>query len=299
MIVSVRGLVKIYEDGTIALNGVDLSVERSEVCIVAGPNGAGKTTLLRIISGELKPTKGEVSVLSLNPARDRARLLRRVGVLPQEYELYEDLTVWEHLYYLAILKGLSLQEARREARRVIELLELEEVTGRLVRSLSGGLKRRVALAQALIGDNELLLLDEPMAGLDPESRRRVARILEDLRGEGVTVIVTTHYLDEIGKFADSVVVLKRGKVVRRAPVDVILGELGYNIKLEVPATRSILGRIPEGVKYAVAEGKLVFWLNEADLVRVLSALDVEAIRSARIERPTLDDAYLELISRGG
>jgi len=155
--VSVRGLVKVYSGGVVALDGVDLSVEYGEACMVVGPNGAGKTTLLRIISGELRPTGGEVSVLSMDPFRDRDKLLRRVGVLPQEYELYEDLTVWEHVYYLAVLKGLGLQEARSEARRVVELLDLEEVKNTLVRNLSGGLKRRVALAQALVGSNELLV----------------------------------------------------------------------------------------------------------------------------------------------
>ena len=298
MAVSVRGLVKVYSGGVVALDGVDLSVGYGEACMVVGPNGAGKTTLLRVISGELRPTAGEVSVLSMDPFRDRDKLLRRVGVLPQEYELYEDLTVWEHIYYLAVLKGLGIQEARSEARRVVELLDLEEVKNTLVRNLSGGLKRRVALAQALVGGNELLLLDEPMVGLDPESRRRVTMILEGLRREGVTMIVTTHYLDEIGRFADSVVVLKRGKVVRRAPPDAILRELGYTVKLELPAGRHVLERIPGGVRYTVSGGRIVLWLSSGEeLARVLAVLDPETVRSARIERPTLDDAYLELVSR--
>lgn len=199
---------------TRALDGVSFDVSDG-VTGLLGPNGAGKTTLLRILATVLAPDQGTVRMLGLDPAvgNDRIRIRRRLGYLPQEPGFQRGFSVFAFIDYVAILKEMNSSRSRHEeVRRVIEAVDLTSVSGKRIRALSGGMRRRVALAAALLGDPSLLILDEPTAGLDPEQRLRF-RELVSVAGEGRAVVLSTHQTEDVAALCRDVVVLHQGRVL--------------------------------------------------------------------------------------
>jgi ABC-2 type transport system ATP-binding protein len=195
--VLVNGVTKSF-GRTTALDGVDLEAGPG-VTGLLGPNGAGKTTLLRMIATVLAPDRGTVTLLGRDPSRpeDRTRVRRRLGYLPQEAGFHRGFTVFEFVDYVAILKEMTDRRPRHdEVRRVIALAGLEPVSGKRIRALSGGMRRRVGLAQALLGDPDLLVLDEPTVGLDPEQRLRFREMISHA-GEGRTVVLSSHQTEDV------------------------------------------------------------------------------------------------------
>jgi len=187
----VRGLVKQYADGTRANRGIDLDVRSGEVVAVLGPNGAGKTTFLRQLTTELRPSGGTIRVFGIDVVAEPQRAKRLMGITPQEAGMFESLTVREHLQLFARLKGLARRAADAATTEVIALLALSEHERRSVGSLSGGLRRRILIGLALLGDPPLLVLDEPTTGLDPASRRTVWSVLRQIVQQGTTVVLST------------------------------------------------------------------------------------------------------------
>jgi ABC-2 type transport system ATP-binding protein len=214
---------------TQALAGVTVEVSTG-VTGLLGPNGAGKTTLLRILATVLGPDSGSVRTLGLDPAdaRDRTRIRRSLGYLPQEPGFQRGFSVFEFVDYVAILKELTPARRRHdEVRRVIAAVDLTSVSGKRVRALSGGMRRRVALAAALLGDPQLLVLDEPTAGLDPEQRLRF-RELVSKAGEGRAVLLSTHQTEDVAALCHDVVVLHQGRVLfRGSPSDLAQRATGH------------------------------------------------------------------------
>ena len=214
--IRVADLYKTYKGNVQALRGVDLEIENGLFGLV-GPNGAGKTTLMRILSGLLRPTGGSVEVLGhdVTTARGKQAVKATLGYLPQELGLYPDLTAREFLDYIAILKGLTNKSARR--RQVAELLALvglAEAADRRLKTYSGGMKRRVGVAQALLGDPKLLIVDEPTSGLDPEERVRFRNLLAEMAGRCM-VILSTHIVEDVGQSCTDLAVLDGGRVLFR------------------------------------------------------------------------------------
>jgi ABC-2 type transport system ATP-binding protein len=198
---------------TRALDDVDFEAERG-VSGLLGPNGAGKTTLLRTVATVLAPDRGTVSLLGRNPDRpdERTQIRRRLGYLPQEAGFHRGFTVFAFVDYVAILKEMTDRRARHdEVRRVIALTGLESVSGKRIRALSGGMRRRVGLAQALLGDPELLVLDEPTAGLDPEQRLRFREMISEA-GEGRTVVLSSHQTEDVAALCTRIAVIHQGRV---------------------------------------------------------------------------------------
>jgi ABC-type multidrug transport system ATPase subunit len=225
-------LWKIYSSGTVALRGVSFTLVDESLVILAGPNGSGKTTLVRIIDGEISPSRGLVSIngLSLDAARARGFF----GVMPQEAVLHEYLSVREYLYYLALIQGLSRHEARREVSEVIEDFMLQEYASTRIEHLSGGLKRRVLLAQAFLGSPKILLLDEPTVGLDPEMRVKLWDVVvKYARERGSTIILVTHYIDEVKDIASRVLLLYKGQLVFNGNPRELLSKIGYKYRVQV------------------------------------------------------------------
>jgi ABC-2 type transport system ATP-binding protein len=199
--------------GVAALAGLDLELGPG-ITGLLGPNGAGKTTLIRILATLLAPSAGEVRVNGWRAADagDRVEIRRRLGYLPQDLGLYPRFTVFEFVDYLAILKALDDRADRhRRVRAALEAVELEDLAGRKIRTLSGGMRRRVGIAQAIVADPQLLLLDEPTTGLDPEQRMRFRRLLTGLGGRR-TVVLSTHLVEDVAAICTRVVVLWQGRV---------------------------------------------------------------------------------------
>ncbi len=203
-----RGVVKRYGPAVLAVDGLDLEVRRGECFGLLGPNGAGKTTTVEVLEGLLAPDAGEVEVLGRGWDRDAASLRERLGITLQETHLPDRLTVEE-----VVRLFRSFYRSGRGAGEVIDLVELGEKRKSWVEKLSGGQKQRLAVACALVGDPELLFLDEPTTGLDPHSRRGLWEVLHALRAQGRTVLLTTHYMDEAERLCDRVAVVDRGRVI--------------------------------------------------------------------------------------
>jgi ABC-2 type transport system ATP-binding protein len=214
--ITISQLTKTYGKKVQALRGVDLEIGTGMFGLV-GPNGAGKTTLMRILAGLLRPTKGKVTVFGNDVSTGRGKLAVKsvLGYLPQELGLYPDLTAFEFLEYVALLKGVTSKTERQN--QLAETLDLVGLTGdarRKMRTFSGGMKRRVGIAQALLGHPQLLIVDEPTSGLDPEERVRLRNLLSEMAGR-CTVILSTHIIEDISQSCNDMAVINLGKVLFR------------------------------------------------------------------------------------
>ncbi|MDT7876604.1 MAG: ABC transporter ATP-binding protein [Sulfolobaceae archaeon] len=218
-IIEVEDLWKIYKNGVEALRGISLKVEEGEVFSFLGPNGAGKTTTIKILSCILKPTRGKVRVAGYEVPKDCNKVRNIVSVVPQEFQGFSDLTVRENVKYFA-----KLYKAENKVEEVIESLELKEHENKKFKELSGGLKRRVAIACGIIGNPKIVYLDEPTVGLDPKSRRSIWEIVKKLKEEKITVFLATHYLDEAEKLADRVAVIYKGKIIKLSTPSELINE---------------------------------------------------------------------------
>jgi ABC-2 type transport system ATP-binding protein len=272
--IEVTGLSKAYGSQQ-ALRGIDLTVARGEVFGLLGANGAGKTTTVEILEGYRARDSGSVSVLGHDPGRRSADLRSRVGIVLQSCGTYPHLTVAETVEHWA-----SLYPAPRQVDEVLALAGLEDCAGRRARTLSGGQARRLDFALALVGDPELIFLDEPTTGFDPGARRAAWDVIRALRDLGKTVVLTTHYLDEAQTLADRVAILQGGLILAEGPPD-SLGAARYRV-----AWRGIDGTMEERLT--------------DDPTALLNALTADALaRGERLEelsvtRPSLEDVYLEL-----
>ncbi len=274
--IEVSALRKRYGDYE-AVRGIDITVRRGEVFGLLGPNGAGKTTTVEILEGYRERTSGEVSVLGEDPARRSVGLRRRIGIVLQAGGIYSHITPREALAHWA-----SFYPHPRDVEEVLRLAGLQDKAEVRSRKLSGGQLRRLDFALALVGDPELIFLDEPTTGFDPEARRAAWETIRSLRDLGKTILLTTHYLDEAQELADRVAIVKDGRVLAIGPPR----ELG-------------VGAAHYRVAYRGADGQTVERETD-DPTTLLHELTAEALaRGERLEelsvaRPTLEDVYLEL-----
>jgi ABC-2 type transport system ATP-binding protein len=211
--IETHGLTKRFGEVT-AIEGIDLRIGKGEVFGLLGPNGAGKTTLIRILVGLLSPTSGRAEVLGYDVTRDTNEARRRVALLPQEARTYGELTAWENIAYYAGMYGLDKEEIESRTRRLIRLIGLEERADDQTKDFSGGMKRKVLVARALVLEPEILFLDEPTTGIDVLGARVVRSLLRDLSGEGGrTIVLTTHDLTEVSQLCDRIGILVDGRLV--------------------------------------------------------------------------------------
>jgi ABC-2 type transport system ATP-binding protein len=279
--IEVRGLRKRYGDHE-AVAGIDFSVGRGEVFGLLGPNGAGKTTTVEILEGYRERSAGEVDVLGRDPARRELDLRRRVGIVLQSSGMYRHITVREALEHWA-----HLYPSPRDVDEVIDVAGLQKSEDVRTRRLSGGQLRRLDLALALVGDPELIFLDEPTTGFDPAARRAAWDTVRSLKGLGKTVLLTTHYLEEAQALADRVAIIKDGRILAEgAPADLGAGDsTRYRV-----AWRNGSGLIKE--RETDDPTILLHELTEAALARG------ERLRDLSVTRPSLEDIYLELTEDG-
>jgi ABC-2 type transport system ATP-binding protein len=300
IVISARGLVKRY--GAVeAVRGVDLEVRRGEIFAFLGPNGAGKTTTVEILEGFRRPTAGEVSVLGADPAQAGREWRNRVGAVLQESQPEPGLTVRE---CLALYAGYYA--APRSIDETIALVGLEEQAGTLAEHLSGGQRRRLDVALALVGDPELIFLDEPTTGFDPSARRTAWSVIGGLRALGKTVFLTTHYMDEAENLADRIAVIADGRIVAEGTPQTLGGRdrLAATIRFTPPHGLGVAD-LPQTLRPLVEPGSngVLAIRSETPLRHVRELADWAASRGVDlpdldVRRPTLEDVYLALTGHG-
>ncbi len=305
--VTVRGLVKHYGE-TRALDGVDLEVREGTVMGVLGPNGAGKTTLVRILSTLLAPDAGQATVAGYDVVRQPRQLRRVIGLTGQYASVDEKLPGWENLYLIGRLLDLPRKEARARADELLERFSLTEAARRPARTYSGGMRRRLDLAASMIGRPAVLYLDEPTTGLDPRTRNEVWDEVKSMVGDGVTVLLTTQYMEEAEQLASELTVVDRGKVIANGAVEELKAKVGGRTLRVQPADplqlRPLAGVLDElgitGLATTTVDtgtgSLLVPVLSDEQLTAVVGAVTAHGITISSIttELPSLDEVFLSL-----
>ena len=300
-LIEARGLVKTFGDFT-AVDGIDVEVRRGEVFGFLGPNGAGKSSTMRMIGCVSPPTAGSLRILGMDPGRDGPAIRAKLGVVPQRDTLDEELTVEENVWVYGRYFGLSRSHVKRRGAELLEFAQLSERAGSLVEPLSGGMKRRLTIARALVNDPEILLLDEPTTGLDPQARHVLWDRLFRLKREGVTLVLTTHYMDEAEQLCDRLVVMDHGRIVAEgSPMDLIRAhstrevlELRFDADDHHAHRRDVEGMAS---RIEVLPDRLLLYTDDGE------AAQSEATRrgleplSSLVRRATLEDVFLHLTGR--
>ncbi len=271
--IDVHGLLRRY-GARAAVDGLDLELGRGEALGLLGPNGAGKTTTIRVLSTLAAPDAGSVRVLGLDPVREAAALRARIGVVPQELALYDGLGARENLEFFGRMHGLAGAALARRVEWALELAGLVERASDPVRTFSGGMRRRLNLVTALVHEPELVFMDEPTVGVDPQSRNHVFEMVERLRAEGLTLVYTTHQLGEVERLCDRIVILDAGRAVAR-------GSLAELQRSHAPAqARHARVALDSGVEERLASAGLRFEVEEErpDLEAIFLSLTGRALR---------------------
>ena len=258
--IETRGLTKQF-DRHIAVNDIDLQVAAGEVCGLIGPNGAGKTTLLRMLAAAEEPTTGEIYINGDRLQRDRSHpiLKQRIGFLPDDFPLYDDLTVWDYLDYFARLYNIQQSHRRSRINSVLELVQLTNKRNSLISTLSRGMKQRLSLARTIIHEPLLLLLDEPVSGLDPIARMQFREIIKLLQQAGMTVVISSHVLSDLAELCSWVGIMELGYLVESAPLQELYKRLSRQ-----QIFMSVLGNKLEAL---VSELKNFPWVESWEIVR--------------------------------
>jgi ABC-2 type transport system ATP-binding protein len=301
--ISVRGLRKSFGDVR-ALDGVDLEVLPGTVLGLLGPNGAGKTTAVRVMATLLKPDDGEVCVGGLDAVREATALRERIGLAGQYAAIDENLTGLENLVMVGRLYGMKRAQATTRGRELLERFELTDAADRPAKTYSGGMRRRLDLGAALVAKPPILFLDEPTTGLDPRSRLELWTTIEELVAEGTTVLLTTQYLDEADRLADTIAVIDHGRVIANGTPDELKDRVGgqrLEVRLSTNEEAPIAARAlePMGDEPPRTEGDTVTISVHrrdgliVDAVRRLDEAGVE-VDDITLRRPTLDDVFLAL-----
>ncbi len=300
-LIHARGLTKRF-DKLLAVDAIDLDVERGEAFGFLGPNGAGKTSTMRMIGCVSAPSAGELSVLGMNPVQDGPRIRARLGVVPQADTLDMELRVEENLLTYARYFDIPRDIARRRTRELLEFVQLSDRAKDGVEPLSGGMKRRLTIARALVNEPELLLLDEPTTGLDPQARHLVWDRLYRLKQRGVTIVLTTHYMDEAEQLCDRLVVMDKAKIVASGSPRSLIAQYSTREVLELrfsidapPSLDSKLEGLADRVE--VLPDRVLLYTHDGEAAAAaLHGRGVEP-ESTLVRRSTLEDVFLRLTGR--
>jgi lipooligosaccharide transport system ATP-binding protein len=302
VLIIARDLTKRFGDFT-AVDGIDFELRRGEAFGFLGPNGAGKSSTMRMIGCVSPPTGGTLSILGLDPVSDGPAIRARLGVVPQEDTLDVELTVRENLLIYGRYFGLPRSVIMERAGRLLDFVQLTERAGDQVEPLSGGMKRRLTIARSLINDPEILILDEPTTGLDPQARHVVWDRLFRLKQQGVTLILTTHYMDEAEQLCDRLVVMDGGKIVAEgSPRQLIetystpeVLELRFHVSDHDQAAEKVANTPAERME--VLADRILLYVSDGDAALAgVRGLGLEPLTSL-VRRSTLEDVFLRLTGR--
>ena len=301
-LISARSLTKHF-GSYVAVDGIDFAVQRGEVFGFLGPNGAGKTTTMRMIACVSPVTGGELRVLDMNPVHDGATIRARLGVVPQDDNLDTELTVWDNLLIYGRYFGLPVPVIRERAEELLHFARLDDRRNSRVDPLSGGMKRRLIIARALINRPDLVLLDEPTTGLDPQARHLLWERLYRLKREGVTLVLTTHYMDEAEQLCDRLVIMDQGRIVAEgSPRELIerhstreVVEVRFATPEHQDAALPRLAGVGDRVE-PVADRVLVYTAHGDDTVVRIGEAGVQP-DSVLVRRSSLEDVFLAITGR--
>lgn len=299
-VIEAKSLTRRYGDFT-AVDQLDLAIQRGEVFGLLGPNGSGKTTTILMLLGLTEPTAGEARVLNLNPMRYPLQVKSRVGYLPDSVGFYDNLTAWENLSYIARLNGLPHSEAEQRIGAALERMGLDDVKMKQVGSFSRGMRQRLGVAEILIKQPEIIIMDEPTLGLDPEAAHLFLQIIRDLRAEGITILLSSHLLHQVQAVCDRVGLFHRGRMVLEGRVEELARQVlggAYKVLLSVAAAPSGLEKTLQdlpGVLKVYEEAPGAYVLEATTDLRADAAAAVVSsggrLLSLDVETPNLDDIY--------
>lgn len=296
-----RGLTKKFGDFT-AVDGIDFSVYRGESFGLLGPNGAGKSTTMRIIGATSQRTSGEISILGKDPEKFGPQIRAHLGVIPQKDNLDEQLTVTENLYIYGRYFGLSNKFIKGKIDELLEFAQLEEKRDAKVESLSGGMKRRLTIARALVSDPDILMLDEPTTGLDPQARHILWDRLFRLKEKGVTLVITTHFMDEAEQLCERLIVIDRGKIMAEgSPADLIKRYSSKEV-LEVrfgsDNNETIADKLRDKCdRLEVLPDRILMYAEDAEHTLEEIMRDNLHPKTSLVRRSSLEDVFLRLTGR--
>ncbi|HET9930107.1 MAG TPA: ATP-binding cassette domain-containing protein [Polyangiaceae bacterium] len=291
--------------GKKAVDGVSFSIERGACFGLLGPNGAGKSTLMRLVYGKGRRAPdppSRVSVLGFDPEKDELSVKCRCGVVPQEDNLDEELNVEQNLFVFARLYGIAHEVARRRVPELLDFMELKEKSRSAVRELSGGMKRRLVIARALLNDPKLLILDEPTTGLDPQVRHVIWDKLRELKRQGLTILLSTHYMEEAFELCEHIVILDEGRVILAGTPHQLLAEQIERYVLEVvrpEAVERVRARVQAlGARVRVDASHETMRFYSDDQQALLAATEGLAVVDFRLRNCNLEDVFLRATGRG-
>jgi ABC-2 type transport system ATP-binding protein len=296
--ITVRGLTKHYGDLK-AVDGIDLTIEDGEVFALLGPNGAGKSTSVEIMEGHRIRTSGAVEVLGFDPANGGRAFRERIGIVLQQTALERELEVAE-----VIATYAGLYPRQRDVDEVIRIVGLDEKRTARIKTLSGGQQRRLELALGIIGDPDLIFLDEPTTGFDPSARRQAWELIDNLRTLGKTILLTTHYMDEAQNLADRVAVIARGRIVAEGTPESIGGRAEREATISFLVDGESRDQLPAEARSGLDESTGIVTVRTPNPTAVLNRLTGWAVergvelKGLSVERPSLEDVYLQLTEEG-
>jgi lipooligosaccharide transport system ATP-binding protein len=300
-LIRARGLVKRFGDFT-AVDGIDVEVRKGEAFGFLGPNGAGKSSTMRMIGCVSPPTAGELRILGLDPLRDGPAIRARLGVCPQQDNLDPELSVRENLTTYARYFGIPRRVARERAAELMEFVQLAERANSKVDPLSGGMKRRLTIARALVNEPDIVLLDEPTTGLDPQARHLVWERLFRLKQQGVTLVLTTHYMDEAEQLCDRLVVMDGGRIVAEGSPRALIEAYSTREVVELRFATDDQERFVDklsgiGERVEPLPDRVLLYVDDGD--SALDAVHERALNptSVLVRRSTLEDVFLHLTGR--
>ena len=279
--VQVTDLRKTYKGGTEALRGVSFNIEKGRVFCILGRNGAGKTTLLRILATQLMPTSGRAIVLGHDVAKEAQKVRTKIAVLPQEARTQMMLSALDHIRMICLIRGMSREVAMERTKQMLEQFDLWEHRNKPCADLSGGMRQRVLLCMALIADPELLFLDEPTIGLDPLGRRQVWAAVEDLTRTGVTVVLTTHYMDEAEHLAHQLAIIEKGRVSFLGTVEEAKRAAGVGMRMVVEST-------------AGGQREVIHPSSNEEILKVVERTVREGLK-VTFQPPSLEESFINIV----
>jgi lipooligosaccharide transport system ATP-binding protein len=300
-LIHARGLVKRFGDFT-AVDGIDVDVERGEAFGFLGPNGAGKSSTMRMIGCVSPPTGGVLRILDRDPLRDGPAIRARLGVCPQLDNLDLELTVLENLTTYARFFGIPRKVASHRADELLDFVQLTERADSKVEPLSGGMKRRLTIARALVNEPEIVLLDEPTTGLDPQARHLVWERLFRLKQQGVTLVLTTHYMDEAEQLCDRLVVMDGGRIVAEGSPRALIEqystrevvELRFNVESQEVFADKLTG---VGERLEILPDRILLYVSDGDAAVAEVQHRALSPASVLVRRSSLEDVFLHLTGR--